>query len=193
MKKFISIVIMFSMILVFANTACAADMGVQIIGGPEEEETETVSLDDLKLNVDVEIDGWGILKLISFEYIDYFEIADNSGFKIGNFESGEEADYAFLRLDITNTTVKSKDYLSDITVKTVFDDVYEYGGWAYQFNFDKSKNRVVKEDNRFPIEPMYQGHYVFGSTIPNAVVNSKKPLQMIFTIDGNEFTYNIRK
>lgn len=45
----------------------------------------------------------------------------------------------------------------------------------------------------FAAGPMYTGHYAFGCTLPNAVVNSKKPLRMVITIDGNELTYNIRK
>ena len=57
----------------------------------------------------------------------------------------------------------------------------------------QNKNWVIDPADNFEIDPMYSGHYVFGCTLPNAVVNSEKPLRMVITIDGNELTYNIRK
>ena len=114
-------------------------------------------------------------------------------------------------MDILNTTTKSMNYLADCTVTVIFDDTYEFAGWCYQQNYnnatykdiyrggveeDKGKqnvNWVIDEADNFVIDPMYKGHYVFGCTIPNASVESKAPLKMIITIDGNEITYNIRK
>lgn len=193
MKKFLSFTLAFLMLLSFSSVAFATDMSVQIIGGPQME-TEAVNLDDLKMNVEAEIDGWGTIQLTSFDFYDelgYHAWYPSSG---GQWiTSGKEADFAILRMDITNTTLKAKDFLSDVSVKVVFDDTYEYAGWCYQSDYDWDKDYAINPQGQFVIEPMYQGHYMFGCTLPNAVVNSKKPLQMLITIDGNEITYNIRK
>lgn len=209
MKKIISILLVLSMLL---GCSAMAEMGVQVIGGPDTE-TEPVSLDDVKLNVEAEIDGYGIFLANSFEYANYL-----LAYKAGKgdrsdeviYDSGNEAEFAMLKVDITNTTTTPRDFLANCEVKVVFDDVYEYGGWTYQQNYDNytwtiyndtykawsNKQNVLYAINaadNFAIKPMYQGHYIFGCTLPNAVVNSKKPLRMVITIDGNEITYNIRK
>jgi len=187
MKKILSMLLVFSLIL--GCSAAIAEMGVQVIGGPVEE-TEPVSLDDFKLNIEAEIEGYGILSGTEFNYID--KLRHHPSWS-GTYQSGAEADYAILRMDILNTTLKAKDYLTSCSVKVVFDDVYEYGGWAYQYNYDASEDVVLDSDEQFSIEPMYQGHFCFGCTLPNSVVNSKKSLRMVITLDGNEITYNIRK
>ena len=58
MKKILSMILVLSMLL--SCSVAIAEMGVQVIGGPETE-AEPVSLDDLKLNVDAEIENWGIV------------------------------------------------------------------------------------------------------------------------------------
>ena len=198
-------------------TGSAENMGVQVIGGPALE-TEPVSLDDLKLNTDVEIDNWGIINATAFEIQDSlgsyeagYHKADSGGWTYFEYyQSGIEADFIVLYMDILNTALIDKDYLSDVAVKVVYDDVYEYGGWAYQRNYDNSSSTnsslyseadkgkqnirfAIAKTDQFPISPMYEGHYLFGCTLPNAIIESKKPLKMIITIDGNEITYNIRK
>lgn len=210
MKKILSLVLVLSMLL--GCSVAMAEMGVQVIGGPDTE-TEPVSLDDIKIGVEAEIDGYGIILANEFAYADrlgYFEQGRTSPkrYDYTYYQSGNDAEYAILRMDITNTARENKDFLGDCEVKVVFDDVYEYAGWAYQVNYnnDTDMSSNYGEDNQkqnvrwaidsadnFPIGPMYAGHYIFGCTLPNAVVNSKKPLRMVITIDGNEITYNIRK
>lgn len=209
MKKILSMLLVLSMLL--GCSVAMAEMGVQVIGGPETE-TEPVSLDDLKLNVEAEIDGYGILCATDFAYKDrlgYYRSGRSDIYNADDFYlSGTEADYALLRIDITNTSTKPRDFLASCEVKVVYDDVYEYGGWCYQYNYNnktynssysgedsqkQNTNWVINAADQYAIDPMYQGHYVFGCTLPNAVVNSKKPLRMVITIDGNEITYNIRK
>lgn len=58
--------------------------------------------------------------------------------------------------------------------------------------FDNTKVTVNTADE-FEINPLYQGHYLFGCTLPNAVINGSGPLRMVITLDGNEITYNIRE
>jgi len=214
MKRTVALII--ALMLMLVQFGAFAEMGVQIIGGPETE-SEPVSLDDIKLNTDIEIPGYASLNPTSFAYQDglgaYNAGAHEPGaYSSGHYSyywSGKEAEYAILSIDILNTTTTSKEYLANCEVKVVYDDVYEYGGWFYQRNYNNSSseyyfdmdadknsqnlNWVINPADQFSIDPMYQGHYVFGCTLPNAVVSSKSPLKMVITIDGNEITYNIRK
>lgn len=209
MKKLVTLVLCLMMLL--TSAAFAEGMGVQVIGGPATE-TEPVSLDDFKLNVEAEIEGYGLLYATDFAFKDrlgYYRSGRSNVYNSDDFyNSGNEAEYALLKIDITNTATKPHDFLTSCEVKVVFDDVYEYGGWFYQYNYNnetynsshsgedskkQNTNWVINAADQFAIDPMYQGHFVFGCTLPNAVVNSKAPLKMIITIDGNEITYNIRK
>ena len=64
------------------------------------------------------------------------------------------------------------------------------------YNEDTQKattNFVVNPADQFLIDPMYAGHYVFGCTLPNAIINSTAPLRMEIRLGENELTYNIRK
>lgn len=196
MKKILSMLLVISMLL-SASAALAEIGGVQIIGGPALE-TETVSLDDAKLNTSMPIDGYGDITLTSFEYLDKIRAFKNGSSTFNTNRSGDEADYALLKVDILNTTLKDKNYIASCEVKVVYDDVYEFAGWFGQYDWDlwsdnDDKDCLIANEDIFAIKPMYVGHYCFGSTLPNAVVNGKAPLKMIITIDGNEITYNIRK
>lgn len=211
MKKILSVLLVLSMLL-FASAALAEGMGVQVIGGPETE-SEPVSLDDLKLETEAEIDGWGILTLTSYEvqnFLGYYRSGRTDVYDADDdyYWSGNEAEYAVLYADILNTQLKDKNYLENATVKAIYDDTYEYAGWVYQRNYnndtyayyslevDRSKQNTrwaINAADQFAINPMYEGHYIFGCTLPNAVIEGNKPLKLIITIDGNEITYNIRK
>ncbi len=195
MKKILSVLFVLLMVLSASGTL-AAEMGVQVIGGPEAE-SAPVSLDDLKLDTPAEIEGWGTVTLKAYEvnnilyhYSEGYYVPFGDGCK---FKSGAEAEYAVLYVDILNMQLKDKDYLEDVSVKAIYDDLYEYAGWVYQLNFDYYEDYLMHEADQFAIKPMYTGHYAFGATLPNAIINGEAPLKMIITIDGNEITYNIRK
>lgn len=111
---------------------------------------------------------------------------------VSHYFSKSEADYVVLYMDIVNTTAQTVDFIKNCTVKVVFEDI-EYLGWYYQQDFDLNRAKWIDVSDVFSIGPYYTGHYVFGCTLPNAVIQSTKPLKMIVTIDGNELTYNIRK
>lgn len=217
MKKSISLLLALLLALTCAAPAFAEGdgMGVQLISGPEEEEpAEPVSLDDMQIDAEAEVPGCGIVCLTSFEFADMLGVYPwDAAAGIGKYEkAGEEAEFAILRLDITNTTTSEKDFLADCEVRVFFDEDYEYGGWKRQSNYDnrtwsftnmeknyepdlnrQNERWAIDVKDQFPIEPMYVGHYIFGCTLPNAVVDSDKPLRMVITLDGNELTYNIRK
>lgn len=112
---------------------------------------------------------------------------------VSHYESKTQADFACLFMDVLNTTPDTVDFLKDCTVKVVFDDSIEYAGWCYQRDLDLNRCTWIDSSDNFPIEPYYEGHYVFGCTLPNAMFESDAPLSMIITLGGNEITYNIRK
>ena len=186
MKKLLATILILAMLVPTAGLG--AGMDIQLISAPQTE-SEPVTLDDFKLGIDVTIDGYAVINGVSFEYVDrlgwinYFYAGDSSG---------AEADFAILHLDILNTTKTTKDYLKSGTVTVIFDDGYEYAGWIRQYDYNVSKVDII-HDGSFGIDPMYTGHYCFGCTLPNAVINSKAPLKMIIKIDDHEITYHIRK
>lgn len=122
--------------------------------------------------------------------------------------SGNEADFAWLKADIINRQKTEANFIKDITITVIYDDEYEYTGWVRQFNYDFSKSEIyskIKDAgvigwpvclspvDEMPISPMYKGHYAFGCTLPNYVIEDKdSPLRMIINIAGNEIIYNIR-
>lgn len=128
-------------------------------------------------------------------------------------DSGVNADFAWFLMDVTNLQKKDFDFMQNTTVKVIYQDEYEFAGWVRQVNYDylnygqngrdvtrmgydkKNPNVVVLDPaNVEQIGMMYTGTYAFGATLPNSVFeDTKSPLQMIITIDGNELTYNIRK
>ena len=134
------------------------------------------------------------------------------GFDNCNFQlSGNDADFAWLKIDIRNLQKEPANFLKDTVVKIIYDDEYEYDGWIRQFNLDYSKSELHKHPkneniegligwpvclspvDEMPIAPMYTGHYAFGCTLPNFIVEDKSaPLRMVITMNGHKLTYNIR-
>ncbi|MBQ4514912.1 MAG: hypothetical protein II969_18105 [Anaerolineaceae bacterium] len=188
MKKILFFVVLTALMTI--SSIFAQDTGIQLISGPKTP-ADKASMDNLKLGKDVKIYGWGILQPTSFEFIDNFRAYDMWS-KYGG-PSSYDSDYAFLKMDITNTALTGKNYLEDYNVECIFDYNYIYGGFARQYDLNKSKDAVFGKDESFTIMPMYQGHYAFGCALPNAVINSEKPLRLEINIDGNILTYHIRK
>ena len=188
-----------ALMLLAGVSAHAAELGVQVISN-EPVTAETVSMDDMKIDMPLDVYGYGTLKLTGFatqNVLRKYKKDSNSATDIG---SGNEADFVVLKMDITNTTNAAKSYLSDVEVKAVFQDSFEFAGWAYQYNWDRSNGDkrysaeiVLHEDDNFAINPWYIGHYCFGCTLPNTVIESKAPLRLEIKIGGNELTYHIRK
>ena len=198
MKKVISLLLV--ILLLGCSAAFAEDgFGVKVIGGSETA-SESVSLDDLKIDVQVDIPGFGRLKATSYNVQDTFEQYKLQSDNRTTIKSGLEAQFVLLKFDILNTTTKPMNYLTDVEVKAVNDDLYEFAGWYGQYDWNKSGGNtkvsaeaILKSDDYFAIDPMYTGHYVVGCTLPNAVIEEKTPLRLEFKIGGNEITFNIRK
>ena len=134
-------------------------------------------------------------------------------------DSTTNAEFAFLVADVTNLQKKDVKFMENASVTVYYDnDEYEFAGWVRQFNHDyyttvyrksyegtyyttgtDSDGRyytdyAISIENEEPISQMYTGHYVFGCTLPNVVVQEKNTsLKMVISMEGNEFTYYIRK
>ena len=226
--------------------ATADPMGVQQVDISDGSATvkkpeETASPDDLQLELEAPIDGYASFRPTSFELADrlgyykrdetkvetnmwYWSLDNfknsNDEFSFGYYQSGLDADYALLRMDVTNLAKETRDFLEFCSVKVIYDNTYEYTGWVYQSDYDNETHAEITEgdeatylrfledadkqnmrwaiaqENQFAIDPMFQGHYIFGCTLPNTVVQSKAPLAMIISFgeEGEyQVTYNIRK
>lgn len=207
MIKLVSVFLV--LLLVFSSISTHAQNGMDVTAGESSSiQTNHLLIDDVKLEVDIIIDGYGKIFPYEFEYKDKIHQYKGDDPWYNNlYESGAEAEYAILRMDITNTTTKPRDFLAACEVKAIFDNVFEYSGWFYQVNYnnkvsdhfeieDKNKQNIlwpIEPEDFYSIDPMYQGHYIFGCTLPNSVVNSKQPLYIVIAIDGNEIVYRIRK
>ena len=232
MKKVLLVVVL--AVLMTVSSVFAQDLGIQIIGGPAIDiESEPISLDDLQIDASYRLDEYAILYVLSFDFYDSFAQynKDNSGnnyagwtggdnpsnvhldksgdyFKYAGWkDSGTGADFAFLLIDLVNLQKKDYNFFDDISVKVIYDDEYEFGGWVRQFNQDyqQTVNRkaysgkffaggvAIDPANEEPIGQMYRGSYAIGCTLPNYVVEGKEPLRMEITLGDNELTYHIRK
>lgn len=227
MKKAIAFIL--AMLFAF-SCASAADMGVQAIG-----DADVASLDDLQLRTVHEISGyaWVIPEACGIaDYIGQFnENADYAA--VGNssndrnlvyyqnpangsngylrdaawLESGESAEFVCLLMDVTNLQSAPAAYLEEGSIKVVYNNEYEFGGWVRQANYTYNEAvyrygastpgcpvAVLLPENEEPIDMMYTGTYVFGCTVPNFVVQDKTaPLRMEIKLGENDLTYHIRK
>ena len=199
MKRMLTLLIAL-LLIAGASTALASNMDVVIIPS-EDVDVETSSLDDMKMDIDVSILNYCVIKPTKFAYADTIS-KYGSGSKTWvstTYESGHEAQYACLYVNIKNITQKSTDFLKECTVTVTYADQYVYSGWSHQFDWDnsegadKAKTAFIDKDDLYAIKQMYVGHYVFGCTLPNAVVNGEGSLRMDISIGKYEMTYYIRK
>lgn len=232
MKKLIAMLLMLA--LMCCGAALAEDLGVQVIGG---EENAPLMLDDIQLGLTYQLEGYARVKPVEFCFVDYFAQfnkdadrnavddynKDNSkvyyedkalkgdwayAYKQASWkDSGSTADFLWLKIDVVNRQKVAVPFMDEMTVKVVYDDEYEFGGWIRQINYDYNticyrygsstvggSTVVLDRDNQESIGMMYTGTYIIGCTIPNMVVEDKtSPLRIEFTIGENEMTYHVRK
>ncbi len=190
MKKILCFLLVLSVLASLCGAACA-DLTVRRVNPPEEK--EEADLSDLKLNREAEIEDFGLLTLTDFQFRDKFYLWEKGMKDTSVNRSGTEADYAVLYADIVNTAPKARTFAAECTVSVMFDGEYEYEGWFFQSEKSGGDGYGMDESDRYDIDPLYAGHFIFGCTLPNYVVQSEKPLAMTVSIDGVEFTCNIRK
>ena len=160
------------------------------------------SYDDIQIGEPVSVDASFAFTATSFDYetcIGFYQAGTTDvGSSEDYYNTEEGTQFAILKADIDNLDVVAFNYLENCEIK-VFDEKNTYGGWAFQQNFNNSimadlsygkdserqnTNWVINKSDVFAIEPSDRGHYVFGCTLPNDVVNKNTPLRMEITIRG---------
>lgn len=214
------------------SSAHAEDLGIQVIGGPNAA-TQTQSLDDIQVGTTYTLDGFAKVTPVEYLVVDYFaqfnKDADYTNIPHGYgashvyFESpihtyddyckdaswqdsGMNAEFIWLKLDITNLQKEPISFMKNIEVKVTYDGEYEFAGWVRQINYDYNiicyrygsttkggATIVMNPANEEAINPMYTGTYVIGCTLPNSVFEDKAPLNIEIDIAGNQLTYQVKK
>lgn len=144
------------------SSAYAEDLGIQVIGGPNAA-TQTQSLDDIQVGTTYTLDGFAKVTPVEYLVVDYFaqfnKDADYTNIPHGYgashvyFESpihtyddyckdaswqdsGMNAEFIWLKLDITNLQKEPISFMKNIEVKVTYDGEYEFAGWVRQINYD---------------------------------------------------------
>jgi len=232
MKKFLALLMVLALTM---GSAMAMDLEIQMIGGPEAAMVP-VSLDDMQVGTTYTIDGYAKVTPKDFRFVDYFaQFNQDADYKStgrpynpdGSFvgyegkkgdyirgynqaswmDSGLNADFMWLQLDVTNAQKTGVNFMEEIAVKVVYADEYEFAGWVRQANFDYNTSvmrnhwednggpfAVIHPENEETVNMMYTGTFIIGCTLPNSVVEDKQsPLRIEITMGDNDLTYNIRK
>ena len=212
------------------SSACADDLGIQVIGGPNAA-TQTQSLDDIQVGTTYTLDGFAKVTPVEYLVVDYFGQFNKDANYSRTFtdynnrdyvyyrtnlidylvdaswqDSGMNAEFVWLKLDITNLQKEPISFMKNIEVKVTYDGEYEFAGWVRQINYDyniicyrrNSNTRgggtvVMNPANEEAINPMYTGTYVIGCTLPNSLFEDKAPLNIEIDIAGNQLTYQVKK
>lgn len=229
MRKMLTMVLALLLALSMSS-ACADDLGIQVIGGPNAA-TQTQSLDDIQVGTTYTLDGFAKVTPVEYLVVDYFGQFNKDANYSRTFtdynnrdyvyyrtnlidylvdaswqDSGMNAEFVWLKLDITNLQKEPISFMKNIEVKVTYDGEYEFAGWVRQINYDyniicyrrNSNTRgggtvVMNPANEEAINPMYTGTYVIGCTLPNSVFEDKAPLNIEIDIAGNQLTYQVKK
>lgn len=232
MRKMLTMVLALLLALSMSS-AYAEDLGIQVIGGPNAA-TQTQSLDDIQVGTTYTLDGFAKVTPVEYLVVDYFaqfnKDADYTKIYSGTQDSevyyepkreynaamsykdaswqdsGMNAEFVWLKLDIINLQKEPISFMKNIEVKVVYDGEYEFAGWVRQINYDYNiicyrahsdtkggATIVMNPANEEAINPMYTGTYVIGCTLPNSVFEDKAPLNIEIDIAGNQLTYQIKK
>ncbi|MDO5424411.1 MAG: hypothetical protein Q4F41_11860 [Eubacteriales bacterium] len=183
------------------NVKAAENLEVQIIGGEaESSEVKGGTLEDVQLEEEIEIEGYASFTATEFETVDEMECyRENTwnyqGYPSDTMSSGVSADYMILYVSLINKKKSAVDFIADISeIVVTYDEEYKYAGWLYQCDPNMPEPKYgIHSNNQFEIEPLYEGTYKIGCTLPNAVVNGKEQLVLTFKLKDNEVTYYIRK
>ncbi len=183
------VVLISAILLLFTSIQCLTE-GVVILSAPKtSDETNSVSLDDIKPGDKIELKN-AILLFGDFSIEDKIKIYGRGG-----VDSGLEMDYAVFYMDATNLDKSPVSFLKDVEVSVWYNDEYQFGGWAGQFDLDHPYSDQLRDDKneQFEIAPLYVGHFGFVCPLPNFAVHSDAPLRMVIKLFGEEITYHIRK
>ena len=241
MKKLLPVTL--ALALTFSSSVFAGDLEIVMIG-PDTAPVNTMSLDDIQIGSTYTLDGYAAVTPVNFQIVDYFaqfgDKEDYSTWHNGNWniwqvasyststleygswrfadaawmESGDNAQFLWMPIDITNLQKKTVDYIEEMSVKVFYQDDYEFTGWIRQIEnnyisketsdfgvtrYDANKEDypnaiVLNPEKTHPIDMLYTGSFVVGCTLPNYVINDKtSSLRLEINLGGNELTYHIKK
>lgn len=121
-------------------------------------------------------------------------------------DSGKNADYLWLQVDIVNKQSQPYMFMENTSVKVVYNNEYEFSGWIRQTNDDYhvgicrigydgqyAGDVMINPADEEAINTLYTGRYAIGCTLPTEVINSEDPLRIEIRLGGNKLTYHIRK
>lgn len=187
MKKLISF---FMALLMIMSMASAMAEGVVILNSPQQQiDVEPVDLSDVKLGQEIDIEGYGVIKVVSCEWVDYVTYSYSR-----RWQSGDEAQYLLMVVEILNTQYVNASFIDNTSVMAAFGNGYEFGGWKRQYESLTSDRVFENENSKYEIAPLYKGKYAFMVTLPNFVVESREPLSITVQLtDEIVLTYNFRK
>lgn len=187
MKKLVSLVTLLVMLMTMAG---AMAEGVVVIKSPQQQvEEEPVDMKNIKLGKDIDIEGYGVIRPVSCEFVDKIVVD-----YYNEFSSGDEAQYLLLIVEILNTQYVNASYYDNVAVSASFGDGYEFGGWKRQYKKSTSTEVFKNANESFEISPLYKGKYAFVVTVPNYVVDTPAPLSITVKLtDEIEMTYIMRK
>ena len=158
----------------------------------------------------VDVGGQFTVSTTAFDFEDdlgyYRPGSDRVGAAGDYYHSGADAEFAVLRVDIDNGSRTARNFLQDCEVRA-YDGVHTYGGWAFQQNFangisadlsygrDSERQNIrwaISAEDVYDIAPSARGHYIFGCTLPNEVVEGEGPLWFEITMKEAKLAYHIR-
>ena len=128
--------------------------------------------------------------------------SSGTGSADGYYQSGVEAEYAMLYVNVDNLSAAPMDFLSNCDVRVEY-GAFVYGGWTQQQRFSDSDMvnsdygstacdfGVIDKADSFSIRPNERGRYVFGCTLPNGVLKGSEDLTMIIQLGETEISYRI--
>lgn len=144
-------------------------------------------------------------------YVDYYRDSDGVNYyqNIRWMRSRSNTQFALFQVDLVNLHKDAYTFMGEVKVVYVFDNQYEYVGWVRQYDTDAHCNNYVytssskstkttyypyiQPADELPIDMVGTGHYIFGCTLPNAVVEGEEPLRVEITLGEHFIVYYIRK
>ena len=116
--------------------------------------------------------------------------------KIGSryVESGSEAEFLTLWIDVLNFSNKEQLFFKDAQVVATYESdrgSYQFGGNICQC--EESCGDIYHEaDYMQPIQPLYNGYYLIYCAVPNFVINNPGELKLEITTGSTKLTYFVR-
>ena len=187
MKKLLCMLL--TLVLMVPSVSAMASE-VIMISSPDTKDSEYPgTIDDLKIGVGVDMGDRVYMP---------FDGRVDERYNIGGYpywvESGDEAEYLLLYLDIINMAPTKQMFLKEAKVVVTYTNSrgdYKFAGFVRQGGSNHDNYRIEQKDFT-EIDPLYNGYYLCGCAIPNFVVNSEGRIKMEITVGDTVVTWVYR-